>query len=59
MAETIVVVSKVKALAKAANLRTGGDFIEALSNRVNDLVKNAIAKVQAEAKKKTIGAEDL
>jgi hypothetical protein len=35
------------------------DFIESLSNRINDIVKNAITKVQTENKKKTLGAEDL
>lgn len=59
MAETLVVVSKVKAMVKEAGLRTGGDFIDALSSRVNQIVSAAIEKVKADGKKKTLGVEDL
>ncbi|MBI4656855.1 MAG: hypothetical protein HY746_08950 [Elusimicrobia bacterium] len=59
MAEIIVVVSKVKKLAKDAGFRTGADYIEALSAKVNQMVSASIEKVKAEGTKKTIGAEDL
>lgn len=59
MAETLVVVSKIKKLVKEAGLRTGGDYIEALSAKIEAAVKASVQKVQAENKKKTLGAEDL
>ncbi|MBI5597978.1 MAG: hypothetical protein HY928_18000 [Elusimicrobia bacterium] len=59
MAETLVVASKVKGMVKEAGLRTGGDFLDALSSRVAQIVSAAIEKVKAEGKKKTLGAEDL
>jgi hypothetical protein len=59
MAENLVVVSKVKSMVKDAGLRTGGDFIDALSNRVQQIVQAAVEKVKAEGKKKTLGTEDL
>lgn len=59
MAETLVVVSKVKSMVKEAGLRTGGDFIEALSNRVAQIVQASVEKVKTEGKKKTLGGEDL
>lgn len=57
--QTLVVVSKVKSMVKEAGLRTGGDFIDALSSRVNQIVSAAIEKVKADGKKKTLGVEDL
>ncbi|HBL16825.1 MAG: hypothetical protein A2X36_15265 [Elusimicrobia bacterium GWA2_69_24] len=59
MSETLVVVSKVKAMVKASGFRTGGDFLDALSSRVNQIVQAAIEKVKNEGAKKTLGAEDL
>lgn len=59
MAETLVVVSKVKSLVKEQGLRTGGDFIDGLSSRISQIVQAAIEKVKAEGKRKTLGAEDL
>ena len=59
MAENMVVVSKVKAVVKEAGFRTGGDYIEGLSKKVEDVVKASIEKVKAEGGKKTLGAEDL
>ncbi len=59
MAETLVVVSKVKKIVKDAGLRTGGDYVDALSARVDALIKASVQKVQAEGGKKTLGAEDL
>ena len=59
MAEMYVVVSKIKKLVKEKGLRTGGDYIDGLSKKIEDMVTAAAAKVTAEGKKKTLGAEDL
>ena len=59
MAETLVVTSKIKKIVKEAGLRTGGDYITALSARVESLIQASITKVKGEADKKTLGAEDL
>ncbi|MEK7288026.1 MAG: hypothetical protein AAB091_05660 [Elusimicrobiota bacterium] len=59
MAENYVVVSKIKKLVKESGLRTGGDYIEGLSKKVEELVRASVSKVQTDANKKTLGAEDL
>lgn len=59
MADTLVVVSKVKSIVKEAGFRTGGDFVEGLSGKVIQIVQAAIEKVKTDGKKKTLGAEDL
>jgi hypothetical protein len=59
MAETLVVVSKIKKMVKEAGLRTGGDYIDALSQRVDGIIQASISKVKGDANKKTLGAEDL
>jgi hypothetical protein len=59
MAETLVVVSKIKKMVKEAGLRTGGDYIDALSAKIDAAIKASIQKVQADGSKKTLGAEDL
>ncbi len=59
MADTVVVVSKVKSIVKEAGFRTGGDFVEALSGKVTQIIQAAIEKVKVDGKKKTLGAEDL
>ncbi|MFH2201784.1 MAG: hypothetical protein ABIJ96_01575 [Elusimicrobiota bacterium] len=59
MAENLVVTSKIKGIVKDAGLRTGGDFISGLSDRVNQIITAAIEKVKAEGKRKTLGREDL
>jgi hypothetical protein len=59
MAETLVVVSKVKKIIKDAGYRTGGDFIEGLSERINAIVSQSVEKAKADGKKKTVGREDL
>ena len=59
MAETMVVVSKIKKLVKDAGYRTGGDYIDAVSAKVNQMVLASVDKVKQENKKKTLGAEDL
>ena len=59
MAETFVVVSKVKKMVKEAGFRTGGDYVKSLSTKVEAMVKDSIEKVKADGSKKTLGAEDL
>jgi hypothetical protein len=59
MAETLVVVSKVKKMVKEAGFRTGGDYVDALSVRISQLISASIEKVKADGSKKTLGAEDL
>ena len=59
MSETYVVVSKIKKKVKDAGFRTGKDYTDALSAKVDQIVSASIEKVKNEAKKKTLGAEDL
>ena len=59
MAETFVVVSKVKKLVKEAGYRTGADYIEALSKKVEQVLQESVNKVKTDGTKKTLGAEDL
>lgn len=59
MAETLVVVSKIKKMVKEAGLRTGQDYIESLSSKVQSLVNDSVNKVKNAGGKKTLGAEDL
>jgi len=59
MAESLVVISKVKKIVKEAGLRTGGDYVEALSKKIEELLQASITKVKADAGKKTLGAADL
>jgi hypothetical protein len=59
MGETLVVVSKVKKMVKEAGFRTGGDYVDALSNKINQMVLASVEKVKADGKKKTLGAEDI
>ena len=59
MPETLVVVSKIKKQVKAAGYRTGADYIEALSRKVEQIIQESVAKVQTAAGRKTLGAEDL
>ena len=59
MSGTLVVVSKIKKMVKEAGYRTGLDFIQSLSQKVEGLIKNSVEKVKQESKKRTLGAEDL
>ncbi len=59
MSEMYVVVSKIKKMVKAKGFRTGGDYIDALSKKVEGIVNDCVSKVQSEGKKKTLGAEDI
>ncbi len=59
MSETYVVVSKVKKKVKEGGFRTGKDYTDALSRKIEEIVETSINKVKADGKKKTLGAEDL
>jgi len=59
MADTLVVVSKVKKMVKDAGFRTGGDYITALSGKIEETVKASIEKARQAGNKKTLGAEDI
>lgn len=59
MAETLVVVSKIKKMVKDAGFRTGGDYIDGLSGKILQIINASVEKVKADGKKKTLGAEDL
>ncbi|MDI6641896.1 MAG: hypothetical protein QME68_06260 [Elusimicrobiota bacterium] len=59
MSEILVVASKVKKLIKEQGLRSSPGYLEALSKKVEELVKSSADKVKQEGKKKTLGAEDL
>ena len=56
--ENLVVKSKVHGIIKKAGFRTGGDFYEALSEKIHAVIDAAIQKVQAGGRKKTLNAED-
>lgn len=59
MAEVLVVVSKVKKLVKDAGYRTGGDYIDNLSRKIEQILQESINKIKADGTRKTLGAEDL
>ncbi len=59
MSETYVVVSKIKKKVKEAGFRTGKDYTDSLSQKVEAILNGSIEKVKADGKKKTLGAEDL
>ena len=59
MADTIVVVSKIKKIVKEAGFRTGMDYVTALSTKVEGIIKESIEKVKTGGVKKTLGSEDL
>ena len=59
MAESLVVVSKIKKVVKEAGFRTGMDYITTLSSKVEGIVKESIEKVKSGGGKKTLGSEDL
>ena len=59
MADTYVVVSRIKKAVKEAGFRTGMDYITSLSAKVEGIVKGSIEKVKTAGGKKTLGSEDL
>ena len=58
MADTFVVVSRVKKMVKEMDLRTGADAIEKLSQIVEARVKQAAEKAK-QAGRKTIQSLDI
>jgi histone H3/H4 len=58
MADLLVVTSKVKGLAKTKGMRTGADYIEALSVVVQAITEQAIKNATA-AGRKTVQSEDI
>ncbi|OGR87431.1 MAG: hypothetical protein A3A86_03485 [Elusimicrobia bacterium RIFCSPLOWO2_01_FULL_60_11] len=59
MADTFVVVSKIKKVVKEAGFRTGMDYVTSLSAKVEGIIKESIEKVKTAGNKKTLGSEDL
>jgi hypothetical protein len=59
MSDIYVVVSKIKKKVKEAGYRTGKDYSDALSRKVEEIVNASVEKVKLDGKKKTLGAEDL
>jgi len=59
MADTFVVVSKIKKVVKEAGFRTGMDYVTSLSAKVEGIIKDSIEKVKTDGSKKTLGSEDL
>lgn len=59
MADILVVASKVKKVIKETGLRSSPGYLEALSKKVEEMIKASAEKVKADGKKKTLGAEDL
>ena len=54
MADNLVVVSKIKKVVKEAGFRTGMDYINSLSSKVESIVKESIEKVKAAGKDKSL-----
>lgn len=59
MTECYIVVSKVKKMVKEKGLRTSGEYLEALSKKVVEIINGSVQKVQSEGKKKTLGSDDI
>lgn len=58
MAEVLVVTSKVKALAKAQDMRMSAEFVDRLSQMVERKVTEAVTAAKTTSRK-TVMAEDL
>ncbi len=58
MADSLVVGSKVKEAVKAAGCNTAGDLVDALSNKVAKLIKEAAERAKANGRK-TVRAVDI
>ncbi|MEZ4454365.1 MAG: hypothetical protein R3B09_33240 [Nannocystaceae bacterium] len=56
--EIVVVGSKVKEVVKAADLRSDGGLVEAVSNKVHDLLQEAIERCKAN-NRSTVRPHDL
>jgi hypothetical protein len=57
--ECLIITSKVKGLIKEEGLRSGKDFVEALSAHVRNIIDSAIQQTKDDGKKQTLGAEDV
>lgn len=55
---SLVIASKIKAIVKTEGLRTGKDFLDALSRSVNDTVQRALESTRND-RRMTLGAEDV
>jgi len=58
MGESLVVGSKVKDAVRSAGCNCGGDFVDALSSRVQEEVRRAADRAKANGRK-TVRANDL
>lgn len=56
--EVLVVASKVKDVLKGAGLRTSGDLVDGLSEKVHALLHSAAERAKAD-KRQTVRREDL
>jgi len=57
MSEVLVVTSKVKEAIKAQGCNTAGDAVEALSAKVNSMVKDAAERAKANGRKTVRGVD--
>jgi len=57
--ECLVVKGKVKKIIREAGFRSGGDFLRALSDKIQNIVDGAIQQTKEDGKKLTLGAEDV
>jgi hypothetical protein len=56
--EVLIVVSKLKGYIAGKGMRTGGDLAEALSEKVKELIDQAIVRTKAH-KQQTVTSKDL
>jgi histone H3/H4 len=57
MSEVLVVTSKVKEAIKAQGCNTAGDAVEAISAKVNAMVKDAAERAKANGRKTVRGVD--
>lgn len=55
---TLIVVSKVKDAVKAAEMRSGDDFVEGVNAQVHLIIAAAVARCKANGRQ-TLKAEDI
>jgi len=58
MGEMLVVQSKVRDIVKKTDANMSGDFVEALSNKVEEMVTQAVNRAKANGRK-TVRSYDL
>ena len=56
--EVLVVGTKVKDVVKSAGLQSSGELIEAVSNKVHDIITSAISRAAGNGRK-TVRSHDL